>query len=291
MSASPRPSVRQQRLAAELRRLREQSGLTGDDVADRLSWSTAKVSRLENARTGARLHDVERLLDLYAVKGRRRDELIALARDAAQRGWWQDYPGLDGAYAQLISLETEADAELQWENVVVPGLLQTGSYARHVLEGWNYLERRMSPPEIERQVELRIRRQEVLRRPDPMRLDLVLDEAVLHRRVGDAAAMAEQMEHLRLMAEMPHISLRILPLDGFHAVMEASFTLLEFSDIHDVRFPDIVYSETLTIDYLTGEAVTFRARLAHEQLSRDALAQEESRRHLEAARDMWRLRS
>ncbi|GLZ12270.1 transcriptional regulator [Actinomadura sp. NBRC 104425] len=290
MSATPRPSVRQQRLAAELRRLRAQSGFTGDEVADRLSWSTAKVSRLENARTGARLSDVEMLLELYGVNGRRRAELIALARDAAQRGWWEDYPWLDPGYAQLISLETEADAELQWENVVVPGLLQTESYARHVVGGWNYLDRRISPQEIERRIELRIRRQEVLRRPDPMRLELVLDEAVLHRRVGDAAVMAEQMEHLRRSAELPHISLRILPLDGFHAVMEPSFTLLEFSDIYDVQFPDIVYSETLTMDYLTDESVSFRARLAHQQMSEDALDPVESRIHLAAARDMWRSR-
>jgi transcriptional regulator with XRE-family HTH domain len=286
MSASPRPSVRQQRLAAELRRLREQSGFTGDEVAERLSWSTAKVSRLENARTGARLRDIELLLELYGVNGPRRAELTALARDAAQRGWWEDHPWLDLNYKQLISVEDEAAAELQWENVVVPGLLQTEPYARHVIQGWNYLDRK-PPQEIERRIEVRLRRQEVLRRPGPMRLDLVLDEAVLHRRVGDPVVMAEQMEHLHQLSRLPHISVRILPLDGFHAVMEPSFTLLEFADSYDVQFPDIYYAETLSMSYLTDEAVTFRARLAHEQMARDSLDPDESRRHLAAARDMW----
>ncbi|WP_396446704.1 helix-turn-helix domain-containing protein, partial [Actinomadura sp.] len=91
MSTSRGPSVRQRRLAAELRRLRERRGLTGDEVAERLAWSTAKVSRIENARTGAKIGDVRRLLELYEVDGPRHDDLISLAHDAAQRGWWEEY--------------------------------------------------------------------------------------------------------------------------------------------------------------------------------------------------------
>ena len=132
----PRPgsaTVRNRRLAAELRRLRESGDFTGDDVAERLGWSASKVSRLENARQAPRFADVRRLLDLYGVDGTYREQLLQLARDAVRRGWWEAFSdALPEQYASYIGLEIEAEEIWQWETQVIPGLLQTEAYAQSV---------------------------------------------------------------------------------------------------------------------------------------------------------------
>ncbi|TDD95002.1 helix-turn-helix domain-containing protein [Actinomadura rubrisoli] len=286
MSTSRGPSVRQRRLAAELRRLRERKGLTGDEVAERLAWSTAKVSRIENARTGAKISDVRRLLDLYEIDGARHDDLVSLAHDAAERGWWEDYRDLPSPLADFIALESEATAVREWGSTVIPGLLQTESYARHVIGGWSALAT-LPPQELERRVEVRIRRQELLRRANPLELSVVLDEAVLRRRIGDRKVMREQLEHLRRMAELPGVNVQILPLDGAHSVLAETFILLEFSPVHDIVFPDIVHTESLTISHFADETVTYMYRLAYTSLAGQALNAADSRRRIIEVRDAW----
>ncbi|WP_131743287.1 helix-turn-helix domain-containing protein [Actinomadura roseirufa] len=286
MSTSRGPSVRQRRLAAELRRLRERKALTGDEVAERLTWSTAKVSRIENARTGAKISDVHRLLDLYEIDGTRRDDLISLAHDAAERGWWEDYRDLPSPLADFIALESEATAVREWGSTVFPGLLQTESYARHVIGGWSALAT-LPPQELERRVEVRMRRRELLRRARPLELSVVLDEAVLQRRIGDREVMREQLDHLCRMTELPNVSVQILPLDIAHSVLAETFILLEFSSVHDITFPDIVHTESLTISHFADEAVTYMYRLAYSNLAGQALDAVGSRRRIIAARDAW----
>ncbi|TDD39668.1 XRE family transcriptional regulator [Actinomadura sp. KC06] len=286
MSTSRGPSVRQRRLAAELRRLRERQGLTGDDVADRLTWSTAKVSRIENARTGAKIGDVLRLLDLYEIEGSRRDDLIALANDAARRGWWEEYRDLPSSLADFIALESEATAVREWGSTVFPGLLQTESYARNVIGGWSDLAT-LPPQELERRLDVRMRRREVLHRAHPLELSAVLDEAVLQRRIGDQKVMREQLEHLFRMTELPNVTVQILPLNTAHSVLAESFILLQFSPVHDIVFPDIVHTESLTISHFAEEAVTYMYRLAYKSLADQALDAAESRRRIIEARDAW----
>lgn len=286
MSTSRGPSVRQRRLAAELRRLRERKGLTGDEVAERLAWSTAKVSRIENARTGAKISDVHRLLDLYEIEGARHEDLIALAHDAAERGWWEDYRDLPSPLADFIALESEATAVREWGSTVFPGLLQTEAYARHVIGGWSALAT-LPPQELERRVELRMRRQELLRRAHPLELSVVLDEAVLRRRIGDRKVMRDQLEHLRRMTERPNVTVQILPLDIAHSVLAETFILLEFSPVHDVVFPDIVHTESLTISHFADETVTYMYRLAYTSIAGQALSAAGSRRRIIEARDAW----
>src|SRR6266699_5150153 len=100
------PTVRRRRLAAELRAIRESTGKSGDVVANALKWSPSKISRYELARTGLKLQEVEKLLNYYEISGSRRAHLLDLARDAAQRGWWEDYAdGLSSDYQQFIGLE------------------------------------------------------------------------------------------------------------------------------------------------------------------------------------------
>src|SRR5438552_2742355 len=120
MIAPGSPTVRRRRLAAELRGIRESKGKSGDTVAAALKWSPSKISRYERAKTGLRPREVERLLDYYGVAGQRRTMLLALAEDASQKGWWEEYAdSLPEDYQQFIGLEHEATAVAIWHDDVV----------------------------------------------------------------------------------------------------------------------------------------------------------------------------
>jgi transcriptional regulator with XRE-family HTH domain len=286
MSPFRGPTVRQRRLAAELRRLRELKGLTGDDVATRLNWSTAKVSRIENARTGAKIPDVQRLVDLYEIHDPHRGELLALAHDAAKKGWWEAYRDLPGGYTQFIALEDEANRITQWETHVVPGLLQTEDYARATISGLNLFDT-VHPREIDRRVEVRMRRQRILHDPALVEFSVLLDESVLRRRVGDADVMRAQLAHLNTVAELPNVTLRVIRLNDPHPIMEGSFQLLEYDPVHDMAFPDIVHTESLTVSQFTDEKVTHMYRLAYEGMIEVALSSADTREFITATAAVW----
>jgi transcriptional regulator with XRE-family HTH domain len=283
------PTVRRRRLAAELRRLRERAGMTGDQVSERVGWSASKLSRIENAHTVPGDAEIRQLLDLYDVEGHYADELFALAQEAAGRGWWETYsPTLPPDYAWLIGLEAEAQAALSWEPLIVPGLLQTGDYAREVTNG--YLERidPVPPSETRRRVEARLARQRVLTRDNPLQLSVVLDQSVLHRRFGDRSVMRSQIKRLLDLSERDNISLRILQLDGRHPIGTGAFALLQFGEVHDVTYQDVVYIENLTGGrYVEEEDEVFRYKRAFDRLSDLALDEQKSREILVAARDTW----
>lgn len=288
----PRPgtaTVRNRRLAAELRRLRETGNLTGDDVAERLGWSASKVSRLENARQAPRFADVRRLLDLYGVEGSYREQLLQLARDAVRRGWWEAFSdALPEQYASYIGLEIEAEEIGQWETQVVPGLLQTEAYAQAV-EQRSHSTEVIPPSRVDARVEARLARQSVLTRETPLRLSVVLDEALLLRRYGDAAVMTEQLQHLEELSVLPNLSLQVLPLDGPHPIATGSFTLLQFPLVGGIQFHDVVYIEHLNgCSYLEEATETYRYRLSFERLSAEALGPAESMERISRiAREMW----
>ena len=283
------PTVRRRRLAAELRRLRERAGLTGDQVAEQVGWSASKLSRIENAHTVPGDAEIRQLLDLYGVEGHNADELFVLAQEAAGKGWWETYsPTLPPDYASLIGLEAEARSALSWEPLIVPGLLQTGDYAREVTNG--YLERidPVPPSETRRRVEARLARQEVLTRDNPLRLSVVLDQSVLHRRFGDRSVMRSQIKQLLELSERDNISLRILQLDGRHPIGTGAFVLLQFGEVHDVTYQDVVYIENLTGGrYVEEEDEVFRYKRAFDRLSDLAQDEQKSRDILVAARDTW----
>jgi transcriptional regulator with XRE-family HTH domain len=288
----PRPgsaTVRNRRLAAELRRLRESGDFTGDDVAERLGWSASKVSRLENARQAPRFADVRRLLDLYGVEGNYREQLLQLARDAVRRGWWEAFSdALPEPYASYIGLEIEAEELWQWETQVVPGLLQTEAYAQAV-EQRSHSTEVIPPSRVDARVEARLERQSVLTREAPLRLSVVLDEALLLRRYGDAAVMAEQLQHLQELSVLPNLTLQVLPLEGPHPIATGSFTLLQFPLVGGIKFHDVVYIEHLNgCSYLEEETETYRHRLSFERLRAEALGPAESLELISRiARDTW----
>ncbi len=289
----PRPvsaTVRNRRLGTELRRLRESANLTGDDVAAQLGWSASKVSRLENARQAPRFADVRRLLDLYSVEGTYREQLLQLARDAVRRGWWEAFSdALPEQYSSYIGLEIEAEQIWQWETQVVPGLLQTEAYAQSVEQSSHSTEV-IPPSRVDARVEARLVRQAVLTRENnPLRLAVVLDEALLLRRYGDAAVMAAQLRHLQELSDLPNLSLQVLPLDGPHPIATGSFTLLQFPLVGGIKFHDVVYIEHLNgCSYLEEETETYRYRLSFERLRAGALGPAESLERISRiARESW----
>jgi hypothetical protein len=148
-----------------------------------------------------------------------------LAKTAKVRGWWKNYSdAIPEWITPLLTLEDEAVEECHWANTYVPGLLQTRAYATAVIRA---AEVRSDDEEISRMVEVRMKRQEVLRRDPPPHLWAIMDEAVVRRRVGSAGVMAEQLSHLHVSAQSPHVTLQILPFAaGAHAAESAGFVII-----------------------------------------------------------------
>jgi transcriptional regulator with XRE-family HTH domain len=232
-----RPTVRGRRLARELRRLREEQELTLQEVADRLGWSRATVSRLETAQTRPHHGDVSDLLDLYGVTSPDRDAFITLARETRQRGWWTAYADVfTGSY---VALEDDASQIRTWDPQLIHGLLQTDEYARAVISAG-----RMIPDqaEIERRVAARKVRQRLLDRSNAPHLHVIFDEGVIRRQIGGAETMARQLDELvRAATERANVTIQVLTYGfGEHAGLDGRFTILSYPESAD---PDIAYVE------------------------------------------------
>lgn len=283
------PTVRRRRLAAELRRLRERADLTGEQVAEHMSWSASKVSRIENAHTPPRVSELKKLLPFYGVEGQRANELLALAQEANRKGWWEAYTdALPDAHSGYIGLEAEATSSSQWGPEFVIGLMMTEEYSRQVIRDTTRTISPIPPGEIERRVEARMIRQQILKRDPPFELKTVLDESVLRRRIGDNAVMRAQLDRLLELSGYDNIDLRILRLDAPHSIITGGFNLLQFSQAHDIDYHDIVYLEHLTGSlYFEAEKDTFQYHLAFQRLSDFSLTPNESRHMISNARRAW----
>jgi transcriptional regulator with XRE-family HTH domain len=288
MIAPGSPTVRRRRLAAELRGIRESKGQSGDAVAAALKWSPSKISRYERARTGLRPREVERLLDYYEISGSHRALLLALAEDAAQKGWWEEFADtLSDDYKQFIGLEHEATSITIWHVDVVAGLLQTEAYAKHIISSYSRVEP-VAPGMIGRLVRVRMRRQQVLNR-EGVQLSVVLDESVLKRRIGDESVMYDQLQRLAREAERPNLTLQILPLDVQHTVFGESFVIFGFGEDSDAMLQDVVSTEHLRSGFtLEGEKETYLHRIAFQMLAEASLHPAASRALiLETAKSHW----
>jgi transcriptional regulator with XRE-family HTH domain len=220
------PTLRRRQLGQELRRLREAAGSTIDQVAERLNCSASKISRIETGQSGVSSREVRDILAAYQVHGEQAEALVEMAREAKQRGWWQLYGTvLTSAY---VGLEAAAAQLRSFEPLVIPGLLQTEEYARAmVLAGWPD----MPTEEVEQRIRVRMKRQSLLYQDDPLQLSIILDEAALRRPVGGTEAMRRQLDKLRNAAELPHVTLHVLPLAaGAHGGMDGAFTILLFDE-------------------------------------------------------------
>lgn len=275
MPATPSPTARARRLRHELRRLREEAGLTYSEVAHRLEWSPSKLSRIENGQSRVNAGDVIDLVGVYGITDETtREALIQLAREARRRGWWTRYTDVLGS-GTYIGLEAEASAIRTYESQFVPGLLQTEDYARAVISGGQV---RPDPEAVERRVAARMARQELFTRPEPPEIWAVLDESVIMRPVGGPAVMRAQLRHLIEVTTRPNtiVTLQVLPLSvGAHPGMSGPFVILGFQNPKD---PPMIHLETATDGlYLEEPPDIERYTLRFNHLVARALGPSESR--------------
>lgn len=263
-------SVRARRLTSELKRLREAAGLSVEHAAAQLNWSYSKLNRFELGRAIPEPKVVAQMLKLYGVSADKRDSLIQLARDAHERGWWEDLGVFPGSY---VGLEDETSIIRMWRPLLVPGLLQTEDYARAVIKTGIPDP---STADVEKRVRARMARQTLLSRDDAPRLYAVLGEAALRQGVGGAEVMREQLLKLAAMArKRPNVSVRVLPFgSGASIGLEGAFANLEFPEPVD---PDVSYIEDLSGEtYIESAEGNRRIRLAYDRISGQALSPEDS---------------
>lgn len=270
MTARRSPTVRRQRLGAELRRLREVAELTIEEVALALRFSDSKISRIENGQIGATPRDIRGMLELYGVSDDEQEGLVQVAREAQQRPWWQAYRDKD--VVPLVGLEAEAAQIDVYEASLVPGLLQTPRYAETVIR---VLRPDFSPEQIERRVELRMARQSLLTRDNPPAFRAILDESVLRRPIGSPEVMRQQLDRLVEAAALPAVTLQVIPFEaGAHPGISGAFTIFEYPGPAE---PDIVFLEHTTNDvYIESAKETSIYREAFDRLCAAARPPQES---------------
>ncbi|WP_026425888.1 helix-turn-helix domain-containing protein [Actinokineospora inagensis] len=235
------PTVRLRRLAAELRRLRTEAGLTRDEVSDQTGINSVTLYRIETAKARPQGRTLTAMLTLYGTADDERAQLVALSKNALTQGWLQPFHAeLSEEYTAYISFEAEAKSIRSYGSLFVPGLLQTEDYARAVIRG---TMPKISNQEVEDRVRARMERQALLAADKPLTLWAIVDEAALHRDVGGAAAMRGQIKRLAEAAEQPNITLQVISFaSGAHPGMPGSFVLLGFADPVDT---DLIYIESI----------------------------------------------
>jgi transcriptional regulator with XRE-family HTH domain len=243
VAANVNPTVRRRRLGAELRRLRQASGLKGSEVAERLMVSQPKISHMENGNRAIKPRDVRDLCTIYGVTDPQVvDSLMRMAQESGQQGWWHSYG--DIPQSVYIALETDASSLHTYESLVIPALLQTPAYATTVIE--ETVPRLTAEQEAAR-LKVRLRRQHRIYDPArPLRLWAVLDESTLHRVVGSPDIMREQLDHLNALATEPHITVQVIPYAaGAHPGLAGQFSIL--------RFPDTAASGVVCLERHTSD--------------------------------------
>ncbi|MFC5668426.1 helix-turn-helix domain-containing protein [Kitasatospora misakiensis] len=218
-------------LGDELRTMRERVGLTTTAVAVELDCTKGKISRIENGRSPVRGPDLAAMLRLYgADEPAVHERLTELARSANKRrkaGWWSQYGNvLAETYRDFIALEAVASSVRTFQSQTIPALLQTPDYTRALAvasRSWS------DPAEIEQFVEARLMRQHRLIAEDPLSVWVVLAEGAVRQQVGGPAVMRAQLAHLLTVAEMPNVSVQVVPFRvGAHASMAGPYVILGF---------------------------------------------------------------
>jgi transcriptional regulator with XRE-family HTH domain len=265
MARGNSPTVRRRRLASELRRLREASQLTIDEVGEKLECSASKISRIETGHVGVTPRDVRDMLELYAIDEDQREALVQLSREARKKGWWHAYNEV--FTGSFVGLESDASSLHTFQALLVPGLLQTEDYMRAVIRA---IRPDHGEDEVNRRVAGRLARQKMLTDQQPPEIWAILDEAVLHRTVGGPVIMRAQLLRLIEVSDLPHVTLQVVPFGaGAHAGMENPFLILGFPEPAD---PDVVYVEnTTTGSYLEEPSDVYRYTLMFDHLRASAL--------------------
>jgi transcriptional regulator with XRE-family HTH domain len=269
------PLLPRRHLRAELKKARLASGLTQKQVATEMDWSLSKIIRIESASSGISANDLKALLQLYRVTDTEQiDALLALARAGRERSPSSAYRDVaPPPLLQLIEYESAASVIRQFENMFIPGILQTEDYARAVIQ--DYYDEQPGSDKLRALVELRARRKDPFESDNPPSFHFMLDEAAVRRLVDGSSVMRRQLRQLIELAERPYITIEVVPFSaGLHPGMKGPFEIIEFVDPAD---SDIVYLESPRGDIFTEDPEeTLMCREAFEKLGKSSLGSRDS---------------
>jgi P2-related tail formation protein len=265
------PTARRRRLSIELKKLRESSALTCAQVGESLDWSGSKVNRMETGTGRIQPSDIDALCRFYATTDELREFLKSLARQANTRGWWQVHgAGVPEWFNIYIGLEQDASTFRQYQCELIPGLMQIEPYIREL----HTTSARMSAEDIDRAVQVRAERQVMLSQAGAPDAWFIVNEAALRHAIGDRALMRGQLERVLESAELPTVTLQVLPFDSGTYPATGSFTMLGFPAPED---PDLVYRDGITdAIYLEGEHHVREYTRAFDSLRAAALSPQRS---------------
>jgi transcriptional regulator with XRE-family HTH domain len=279
------PTVRRRRLGSELRRLREDHSIKLEEVAERLGVAASPPSRIATGKAPTKSVYLTAMLEMYGVTDpAQRQVLVDMAREGHRKGWWSVYDDvLPTGFGIYVGLEAEAAGLRAFEGEAVQGLFQTPDYARAILRE---VQVRDTDEQVERLVDLRMKRQEVLDRNPPLDVWMILDEAVVRRTIGGPEVMRDQLARLVEESKKPNVTLQVLPFEtGSHAGLRGPFSILEFPERADA---DVAYVESVAgIIYLEKEREVRTCAEAFDRLRAAALSPGQSSDLIfEAAKDL-----
>ncbi len=276
------PTVRQRELGKRLRQLRNQHGLTVEDVAEKLLCSPTKISRLETGARRPSLRDVRDLSGLYGVDEATSAGLMDLARGAREQVWWTQY--LDLNLDPYLGLEQDAVAITSFTTYYIPALLQTEDYTKAIISS---IAPKMDPGILMQRVEVRMRRQQRLEGDNRPRYRVLLDEAVLHRAIGSRAVMAAQMSKVLEAEKRGKVTIQVVPFEtGAHVAQDSNFILFEFDESSSLS--PVIFVEGLTGNqYLEKQVDIVRYREAIEYLRDAALTPRDSLARIDEVRKAY----
>lgn len=265
-------------LGAQLRRLREEAKISTQRAAEAIEVTASTLRRIEAGQVGIKGPALTALLNEYGVEDPElRETLLTMAREGKQRGWWAKYSDLPQVYRQYIGLESAAEEIQDFQTIVVPGLLQTEAYARAMISSG---ARKPTPEAVQQHVTVRMERQKLVTE-GKLRLVAVMDEAVLHRQIGGAEVMRDQLTAMLDLAKLHNVSIQVIPFkEGAYASMLSSFAILNLP-----AGPNVVYIEGLTGDlYAEGDEVQ-RCMTVLNELRASALSPSASLAMIKQVRD------
>ncbi|WP_406445106.1 helix-turn-helix domain-containing protein [Streptomyces sp. NBC_01613] len=234
------PTARRRRLAIELKRLREESGFTCSQVGKELDWSSSKVSRMETGQGRVQPSDVDALCRFYGTLEELRDLLKSLAKESKTKGWWHAHgDAIPAWFSVYVGLEQAASNLRSYQGEFIPGLLQTDEYAAEQCRAWVD----HTPEDIQRMVDVRMRRQELLISESAPDLWAVVHQSAVQHVVGSRQVMARQLERMLEIGKLKNVTVQVLPFDAGAYPTTGSYTILGFPEQED---PDLVYREGLT---------------------------------------------
>ncbi|WP_170301708.1 helix-turn-helix domain-containing protein [Saccharopolyspora hirsuta] len=263
-------TARSRGLGAEIRKLRKAAGLRLEELAEQCDWSRATFGRIESGAKVPTETEIAIILGTLGITGRERTRLLELAQDAHQPHWWEvaGHPGLPAQLVALLEFERSATKITDVALGAVPGLLQVADYTRAIIGAGVQDEK-----DVESRVALRLGRQTVLTRKDPVVFHALIDESILHRMVGGPEVMAEQLRHIERMAQRPHITVQVVPYSlGAYVGLNGSQLIMEFQ-----RQRTIVHLEHRRAGvFLDDPADTFPFTKSVDRLAKAALGPADS---------------